>query len=242
MRTRSPKRFRSALPRGERQQLDRNYGHHHPFRSALPRREQPSRAGSRSGRSGFDPRSREESDSQCARDQIGQRRVSIRAPAKRATAVVSVFVRLAACFDPRSREESDDAAAAERGHLRLFRSALPRRERRSKSRSAVVQPCFDPRSREESDRRHRHRSRPSLCFDPRSREESDRELALAAAIIDRFDPRSREESDNASGLPRATSSSFDPRSREESDADRTRGRTATSCFDPRSREESDNSG
>ncbi len=197
------------------------------FRSALPRRERPARqiaqhclldvsirapakgatsqldaSGKRAD--GFDPRSREGSDS-------ASRHADQRARAR--------------CFDPRSREGSDarpSAAASAcstmfrsalprrerptaRRQLRLallmFRSALPRRERRRHGRRVDSRRRVSIRAPAKgATLRCRHRcatAHPDECFDPRSREGSDRRRVGAIADPDRFDPRSREGSDTA---------------------------------------------
>ena len=165
------------------------------FQSTLPRRERPWQQSKRYGTIYFNPRSREGSDdvyNQCAvrcgyfnpRSREGSdgtrapasvkaRRISIHAPAKGATASVS----LPRLSDP-------------------FQSTLPRRERRHSTPSPSSHRYFNPRSREGSDRKQTEVSKvifrisihapakgatAGICgqcqtdayFNPRSREGSD---------------------------------------------------------------------
>ncbi len=122
--------FRSALPRGERR--------HRARRVELARQR-------------FDPRSRAGSDAEI-RAQFRRMEVSIRAPARGATASIAPA----------------RASGAE------FRSALPRGERRRSVRPVLrCARCFDPRSRAGSDVAGKTIEDLEQGFDPRSRAGSD---------------------------------------------------------------------
>ncbi len=101
----------------------------------------------------FDPRSRARSD-----DDVGGRahvtRVSIRAPARGATASSTAKGTPARCFDPRSRARSDIGSLQS---LTAFKGFDPRSRARSDTgagRTETTLPGFDPRSRARSDLDH----------------------------------------------------------------------------------------
>ena len=104
-----------------------------PFQSTLPRRERRWAIDFLHSAVYFNPRSREGSDLfkfflACANIPI-----SIHAPAKGATRLISAFDFTIKHFNPRSREGSDDARLLLFCWLILFQSTLPRRERQQKS-------------------------------------------------------------------------------------------------------------
>ena len=153
--------FQSTLPRRERPQLIREVNVPNTFQSTLPRRERRSRrfsdrpAGrdfnprSREGsdavddikhcrRSNFNPRSREGSDTPVAAClQAPAELISIHAPAKGATYPARCAAGAPCHFNPRSREGSDRLRKTVLDTVAGFQSTLPRRERRSKSCTAI---------------------------------------------------------------------------------------------------------
>ena len=119
--------FRSALPRRERPSSQCLSFAALRFRSALPRRERRFPILAKLRPHCFDPRSREESDE---RECTGPRadRVSIRAPARRAT-LRRVDVAVGLIVSIRAPAKRATCRRHRKGYFQLFRSALPRRER-----------------------------------------------------------------------------------------------------------------
>ncbi len=145
--------FRSALPRGERRSA-------RPGASSQESFDPRSRAGSDGTitikataiQSGFDPRSRAGSDAAARRAETRPSQVSIRAPARGATAARALI--------GASREVSIRAPA---------RGATLRADC-----GPQISTSFDPRSRAGSDRSPKWCRPAAMCFDPRSRAGSDR--------------------------------------------------------------------
>ena len=125
----------------------------------------------RCGSGYFNPRSREGSD---WRDQKWWNYViiSIRAPAKGATAIVAAGIlvwKFQSALPRRERPEEWQAVDA----LAKFQSALPRRERQKNTVLPQKISNFNPRSREGSDFAFGYVSAYHSNFNPRSREGSD---------------------------------------------------------------------
>ncbi len=77
----------------------------------------------------------------------------------------------------------------------MFRSALPREERRDFEGTAIRIKRFDPRSRARSDDPAFVVRSFETCFDPRSRARSDSRCRDRSQAPSGFDPRSRARSD-----------------------------------------------
>ena len=127
-------------------------------------------------------------------DQSKHRTISIRAPARGATAVLTKPTIFG-----------------------IFQSALPRGERLPTVSPPIPLPHFNPRSREGSDDDRMLQSYCLQYFNPRSREGSDRSGGISCYIIHDFNPRSREGSDPNLVHSVHTVHDFNPRSREGSD-------------------------
>ena len=99
-------RFQSTLPRGERRYSADDMFNMLAFQSTLPRGERREAPRAPTGRSNFNPRSREGSDSR-GRGRGQRRHISIHAPARGATRARAEQPRKVLYFNPRSREGSD---------------------------------------------------------------------------------------------------------------------------------------
>ena len=152
--------FRSTLPRGERLASRAAMSLAWVFRSTLPR-------GERHGAGG-------------CRGPVG---VSIHAPAWGAT-VVGIEADPPFAVSIHAPAWGATGRVMRVGMVMLFRSTLPRGERRCARRGGAGASGFDPRSRVGSDaRRYPVHSRPA-CFDPRSRVGSDKRRAVLGRILD----------------------------------------------------------
>ena len=101
--------FQSTLPRRERLYEPQELKAARAFQSTLPRRERPAEALERDRLvGGFNPRSREGSDTLPIDDFMAIYQVSIHAPAKGATQLHLQVLSLQRRFNPRSREGSDN--------------------------------------------------------------------------------------------------------------------------------------
>ena len=124
--------FQSTLPRRERR---------HPLRRLVMRF------------LGFNPRSREGSDSAFVMQCVDEKIVSIHAPAKGATCVGSG---IAFCISVSIHAPAKGATVSAHSytHSNRFQSTLPRRERRKSTAVYDKVRGFNPRSREGSDTFH----------------------------------------------------------------------------------------
>ena len=148
------------------------------FQSTLPRRERPNAVCTFFNERHFNPRSREGSDNNHLHKPLPQR-ISIHAPAKGATAIMSTSAATIDNFNPRSREGSDYV-------LRMHASRLWN---------------FNPRSREGSDVRLSRYSRgfcKSISIHAPAKG-ATREISLLMPRPVHFNPRSREGSDDRAG-------------------------------------------
>ena len=166
-------RFQFALPRGERLGCLALSGNLLPFQFALPRGER--RANLCCG--------------------LRKPRVSIRAPARGATPIMTAKPAIIRSFNSRSREGSDQGGVFRRQVVGSFNS-------RSREGSDDFSPkeqgdCggFNSRSREGSDGYSTVRRRLDKGFNSRSREGSDARLRYIYLFLGSFNSRSREGSD-----------------------------------------------
>ena len=148
---------------------------------------------------------------------VADQPVSIRAPARGATYTGARPAQYWRRFNSRSREGSDLAVSAVKALLLGFNS----------------------RSREGSDRAQPAGAATGMSFNSRSREGSDVTGMLAVSATCSFNSRSREGSDRAQPAGAATGMSFNSRSREGSDVTGMLAVSATCSFNSRSREGSD---
>ena len=204
--------FRSALPRGERRALARGESVPGWFRSALPRGERPVADDAAVFRPCFDPRSRAGSVNELSVLEA-EYSVSIRAPARGASAPPWPRRPGSRCFDPRSRAGSVGTHDPD-WTVGVFRSALPRGERRSRLRHLHRRQSVSIRAPARGASAGRHRD---------------------GSGVPRFDPRSRAGSVCVCRAADRCSTGFDPRSRAGSVARGLYRRWRERCFDPRSR-------
>ncbi len=120
----------------------------------------------------FNPRPRTEGDPR-SRPRMDQSRVSIHAPARRATFRHRTSITAYRCFNPRPRTEGDMGSVLCDVWLRLFQSTPPHGGRHNLHGLTRVALRFNPRPRTEGDPARRPCVRIRRRFNPRPRTEGD---------------------------------------------------------------------
>ena len=156
-----PKKFQSTLPRGERHTAIPHCTHRSIFQSTLPRGERHFPTSSRNLLDG----------------------ISIHAPARGATLLLTLLIHYLLYFNPRSREGSDGFSVIVNAGYADFNPRSREGSDFIKGPATKNRQNFNPRSREGSDSRIRRSSKTYGYFNPRSREGSDvdTEIKLAEA-------------------------------------------------------------
>ena len=147
----APHLFQSTLPREERQLCTSRLFIAVVFQSTLPREERHNRGG------GW----------------FYIMYISIHAPTRGATLILTLKRREKTYFNPRSHERSDKSPIILYHHFLRFQSTLPREERHVVSFFKTQGMDFNPRSHERSDVNYFSLTWVPLYFNPRSHERSD---------------------------------------------------------------------